>query len=324
MHQGNSGVTVIGAGVIGLTTAIVLAEADVPVSLHAAELPLQTTSVAAGAVWGAHLVGADDRVPVWAATTLEVLRELTASPFVHVAEGMTAVRDADAEPPDFAAAGSLSACPAGEVPPGYKAAWRLSAPLVAMPDYLEYLYERYLRAGGAPVVQATYQTLADAASAGGTRVLVNCAGAGAHGLVPDTTLSPVRGQAVVVRNPGIAGFFVGTGPDQDDLTYFFPHGDRVVLGGTEQPGNWSREPDPTTAERIVAACAAIEPSLGSAPVIAHRVGLRPFRPHVRLEAQALPDETTVVHNYGHGGSGVTLAWGCAQDAAALALAALAR
>jgi D-amino-acid oxidase len=116
---------------------------------------------------------------------------------------------------------------------------------------------------------------------------------------------------------------VGTGTGEDDLTYFFPHGDRVVLGGTEQPGNWSREPDPATAERIVAACAAIEPSLRAAQVVAHRVGLRPFRPHVRLETQVLPDGTTVVHNYGHGGSGVTLAWGCAQDAAALVLGALA-
>jgi D-amino-acid oxidase len=323
MHQDNSGVTVIGAGVIGLTTATLLAEAGVSVSVHAAELPLQTTSVAAGAVWGAHLVGADERVPRWAATTLEALHELTAHPFVHVAAGMTATRDADAEPPDFAAAGSLSACPAADVPPGYKSAWRLSAPLVAMPDYLEYLYERYLRAGGAPITQASYPTLADAATAGGARVLVNCAGAAAHGLVPDGALIPVRGQAVVVRNPGISEFFVGTGPGQDDLTYFFPHGDRVVLGGTEQPGNWSREPDPATAERIVAACAAIEPSFGTAQVVAHRVGLRPFRPHVRLEAQVLADGTTVVHNYGHGGSGVTLAWGCAQDAAALALAALA-
>ena len=59
-------------------------------------------------------------------------------------------------------------------------------------------------------------------------------------------------------------------------------------------------------------------------MIAHLVGLRPTRPQVRLEAVDLDGGRTLVHNYGHGGAGVTLSWGCAADAAALALAALGR
>jgi glycine/D-amino acid oxidase-like deaminating enzyme len=52
------------------------------------------------------------------------------------------------------------------------------------------------------------------------------------------------------------------------------------------------------------------------------VGLRPLRPGgVRLEAMPLRRRDgrhrVVVHNYGHGGSGLTLHWGCALDAAAL-------
>ena len=55
-------------------------------------------------------------------------------------------------------------------------------------------------------------------------------------------------------------------------------------------------------------------------MLGHRVGLRPARRTVRLEA--VPGETgTVVHCYGHGGSGVTLAWGCADDVLALVRAA---
>lgn len=333
MRDGQSEVTVIGAGVIGLTTAICLAEAGVSVRIHAAEPSQQTTSVAAGALWGPHLVGADERIARWAAVTLDVLRELSsagdrgavggAKPGVHLASGIAATRTAGGVAPEFAASSpDLSVYEPGAIPAGYKSAWRLSAPLISMPDYLEYLNERYLRAGGSPVALVSYPTLSEAARSAGSPVLVNCSGTGAHELVPDPDVTPVRGQVVVTSNPGLTEFFVGSGPDEGDLTYFFPHGDQVVLGGTEQRGNWSREPDEATARRIVAACAAVVPALGAAAVLAHRAGLRPFRPQVRLATEQVAGATTVVHNYGHGGSGVTLSWGCARDAAQLVLAAL--
>ena len=74
------------------------------------------------------------------------------------------------------------------------------------------------------------------------------------------------------------------------------------------------------ADRILRDCAAIEPRLTGARVLAHRVGLRPARPTVRLEAEpAAPGGgPPIVHNYGHGGAGVSLSWGCAREAAALA------
>jgi D-amino-acid oxidase len=70
----------------------------------------------------------------------------------------------------------------------------------------------------------------------------------------------------------------------------------------------------------------VDPRLGSARILEHRVGLRPSRPQVRLEAESAgtggggPGHGTarlVVHNYGHGGAGVTLSWGCAREAARL-------
>jgi D-amino-acid oxidase len=329
-------VTVIGAGVIGLTTAICLAEAGASVAVHAAEPTEQTTSIAAGAVWGPHLVGSDARVAAWAATTLGALLRLAGTdgepavadpgghPFVRLATGTTAARRSGSAPPDFAAtAASLVTCDAGQVPAGYRSAWRLSAPLVSMPEYLAYLADRYLRAGGQPVTRVTYPSLAAAVRDATSPVLVNCPGAGARDLVPDPDVVAARGQVVITANPGLTEFFVGIGEpsDPDDMTYFFPHGNRVVLGGTEELGRWSREPDEAIAARILASCAAVEPALRDAPVLAHRVGLRPFRPQVRLEAERTAGPV-VVHNYGHGGAGVTLSWGCAADAAALALAEL--
>ena len=106
------------------------------------------------------------------------------------------------------------------------------------------------------------------------------------------------------------------------VTYIVPRSEDCVLGGTAEEGRWDTEPAPETAASILRRCAALEPRLGEAEVLEHRVGLRPGRPQVRLELQELPDGTPLVHNYGHGGSGVTISWGCAGEAAGLARRAL--
>ncbi len=76
------------------------------------------------------------------------------------------------------------------------------------------------------------------------------------------------------------------------------------------------ESDPAVAEEIVHRCAEVEPRLGDARVLEHRVGLRPARATVRVEAEPL-GASTCVHNYGHGGTGVGLSWGSAREVAAL-------
>jgi D-amino-acid oxidase len=309
-------VVVIGAGVSGLTTAICLAEAGLAVSVRAAKPPLATTSAAAGALWGPHLVGMDERVPRWAAITLARLLDLLGDQAtgVRLVSGVEASRSPQQDPPAWlASADGQPPRPAGLLPAGYAAGWEVTAPLVAMPVYLGYLLDRLRRAGVDIHDDCTFGSLPEAIGQAGAPMVVNCSGIGAHLLVPDPAVTPVRGQVVVVANPGISDFFVGAGQDPDDLIYLFPHRDTVVLGGTEQPGNWSVEPDPATAERIMRSCTALEPRLAGTEVIAHRVGLRPVRPSVRLEAEELGDGRRLLHNYGHGGAGITLSWGCALD-----------
>ncbi len=46
-------------------------------------------------------------------------------------------------------------------------------------------------------------------------------------------------------------------------------------------------------------------------------GLRPVRAEVALKRERLDARHYVIHNYGHGGGGVTLSWGCAQEVVSL-------
>ncbi|HTT50632.1 MAG TPA: FAD-dependent oxidoreductase [Streptosporangiaceae bacterium] len=317
-------VLVIGAGVTGLTTAICLAEAGLQVQIMAAELPGRTTSAVAGAIWGPHLVEDSDRVTRWCADTLSVLTGLSGAG-VRLASGMMASRAAGRGPELPAelarVGGGIGPCPAADLPAGFAAGWRYTAPVVSMPVYLDYLLGRFGQAGG-ELRTGTVASLAGAAAGTAAPVIVNCTGTGAYSLVPDPAVTPYRGQVVVAENPGLTEFFIGQPDEEHELVYVFPHDGRVVLGGTEVAGDWSAEPDPGTARRILRDCAAVDPRLATARVIEHRVGLRPARPQVRLEAEAAVAadgrrQHLVVHNYGHGGAGVTLSWGCAREVAGL-------
>lgn len=312
MSGGRPDVLVIGAGVCGLTTAICLAEAGLAVTIRTARLPLETTSAAAGAIWGPHLVEEGGRVAAWASAGLQALRDLAAQPGTGVAmvQGTEACRY-PAEPPGWSELmPDFRRCAAAELPGGFVAGWQYAAPVLTMPAYLGYLLDRFTGGGGQLQV-GTVRSLPQAAA--DAPVVVNCTGMGARDLVPDHGLVPVRGQAVIVANPGITGFFIGLASAPADLVYMFPHGDTVLLGGTEQPGDWNLDPDPAITRRILADCAAVEPRLAGAAIVAQRVGLRPVRSQVRLDCERLGPGRLLVHNYGHGGAGVTLSWGCARE-----------
>jgi D-amino-acid oxidase len=307
---------VVGAGVAGLTTAISLAEAGLATRVVTAALPSDTTSVAAGAIWGPVRCGPPDRTYEWSRTGLSVLTELTDEPTagVRMVSGREVSFDPVKPPAWTDLLPGLRMCSPGELPADFACGWRYTAPVVTMPLYLEYLRQRFEAAGGrieiAPV--ASLAGLPDAP------VVVNCTGVGARDLVPDPAVVPVRGQVVVVKNPGIDEFYLDHTLHGADYVYVFPHGDVVLLGGTAEEGAWDLPARSVVSERILADCSAVFPRLRGAEVVEHRVGLRPCRPTVRLEAEALPaaraaDGRVLWHNYGHGGGGVTLSWGCARE-----------
>ncbi|MCS0599859.1 FAD-binding oxidoreductase [Streptomyces sp. LP11] len=301
-------VIVVGGGIAGLTTAVVLAESGRRVRVWTREPAARTTSAVAGGLWWPYRIEPEPLVGAWALESLAVYEGLAAR------SEETGVRLVDGVH-QGARLGGLGEW-AGRVPGLRAVADGLAArlPVIDMPVHLAWLRRRLLRAGGT-VTEREVTDLA-AVPAG---VVVNCTGLGARSLVPDPAVRPVRGQLVVVANPGITTWFTSVDHASTASTYFIPQPGGLLLGGTAEEDDWSLEPDPATAKAIVARCARVRPELAGARVLAHRVGLRPARDAVRLTRQPLPDGRTLVHNYGHGGAGITVAWGCAREAAALAV-----
>ena len=292
---------VVGAGVVGLSCAVRLAEAGQRVDVLARDLPLETTSVVAAALWYPYKALPQDRVTAWSATSYAAFASLagTADTGVRMVSGTEAMRQPTEDPWWVAAVPDL----ARQAPPaGYEDAWGFTAPVVDMPVYLRWLRARLDGLGG------TLTRMSLAALPQTDDVVVNCAGLGSRRLAGDLDVHPVRGQVVVVDGIDVDRWWL----DASGPTYVIPRADTVVVGGTSETGDWSRTPSPETAAALLVRAAELVPSVSDARVVGHRVGLRPVRPQVRLEA-----EGRVVHCYGHGGSGVTVSWGCADEVAGL-------
>jgi len=309
-------VLVVGAGVVGLTCAVRLAEAGARVRVITADEPAETVSRIAAAVWYPTRTDPDPRVLDWAGQTFDELAAQAARgvPGVVMRPTRMLLRAEVSDHPWWSAAvPDFQIVPPA---PGYAGEWRFTVPSVEMAPYLEWLRER-LAGLGVPVRRQRIRTLREVA--GLAPVVVNATGLAAGRLADDPAVYPVRGRIVVVANPGLSTSLRDEGHPAGP-TYVHPRSRDVVLGGTFEPYETDTAPDEEVARAIVARCVALVPELAGAPVLGQLTGLRPARhggPRVALDPSG-PDGIRLIHNYGHGGAGVTLAWGCAAEVVALA------
>ncbi|MFC4996799.1 FAD-dependent oxidoreductase [Dactylosporangium cerinum] len=305
-------IAVLGAGISGLACAVRLQEHGHAVTVVTADEPAGTVSRLAAAVWYPTRTAADPRVLTWAHRTYDELSAQAAAGVPGVVPRPTRMilRGPHATPWWAAAVPDFTAAP-GE--------WRFTVPSVEMEVYLQWLLDRFEAAGGR-VVRHKVGRLSDVPRvAGGADVVVNASGLAARDLAADPAVHPARGQIVGVANPGL----VTSVRDEEHpagMTYVHPRSRDVVLGGTFQPGVWDTTVDPATTAAILARCLELVPELAGAAVLWQAAGLRPARhggARVELDPVELPGGARVVHDYGHGGAGVTLAWGCADEVVTL-------
>jgi D-amino-acid oxidase len=307
-------VAIVGAGVSGLTCAVLFAEKGFDASIFAKQIGDETNSAAAVAIWYPYDVGSGAEIIPWALVSHRHFLELARQPEtgVSVTELRVFSRLGPIEPPDWAKSFPTHAVARGEIPPAFVDGFSIDVPLIETGKYLEYLAARLTRAGGSISSGIRFDNVEEIGPE--FRLIVNCCGIGARELVPDPEMEPHRGQVAIVAKFDLPYAVVC---DDPPLMYAIPRSNDCVIGGTNEISD-DRTADPRTTGRLIRECERV---LGrpAPPLIRERVGLRPGRRSgVRVAAEKLRDGRVVIHNYGQGGSGFTLSWGCAEAVLTLA------
>jgi len=310
-------IIVIGSGVIGLSAARALQLAGYEVHIVTRDLPEETTSIAAGAMWSASDL--EGRSRDWAIASLKHFLPLTK----EANSGVTLQRMREVYAKKVPDPWYRERLPffqrlsKHELRGALIGGYLMDVPMIAPPIYLRRLHDQFLAAGGT-FEERTIETLDEVANE--APLLVNCTGVGARAVASDATVYPIRGQTMLLDASGIRVGYM----DHDAINHIFPRADGVLIGGVKVKGDWNRQIDPTISADIMRRCSAIEKRLADATVMREFVGLRPGRAEVRLELERLANGGAVIHNYGHGSVGYTLSWGCAEDVVALAAKAQSR
>jgi D-amino-acid oxidase len=308
-------VAIVGAGVSGLTCGVAFAERGFEVKIFAEQVATRTTSGAAGALWFPYDAEPAEKVIPWALATYQLLVDLSKDPRtgVSIIELRQYCRTGKIQIPDWAPVVSSEVERSFNIPGLFTDGFSLRVPLIDTTIYLDYLIERLQKSSGEINANVRFEKLGDVDPK--FELVINCGGIGARDLANDADLEPHRGQVAIV--PKIDNLNCAIVCDDAPLMYVIPRTNDCVFGGTNDV-SYNLEPDSRTTKAIVAECSRVL-KIDNPRVARERVGLRPFRKSgVRLEKEKLRDGRTVIHNYGHGGSGFTLSWGCAREVFELA------
>src|SRR5262249_10130180 len=245
-------ILVIGCGVSGLTCGVRLLEAGHRVTIWARDLPPNTTSNAAAAVWEPYEAYPADPAPEWGRGAYHTFLEL--APSVPAAEAGILVTDVLEILPETATAPNWTAYVANfrpaqpdELPDGRVSGFTYRSPVIDMSRYLDYLLARYRGLGGRIAQQAGggfdelfsprhegFGGLTPESDEDACRVVVNCSGLGARELAGDVGVAAARGQVVRVAPTGFPKVLVENVKGRP--TYIVPRISDIVLGGTFEVG----------------------------------------------------------------------------------------
>ncbi|PHH64488.1 hypothetical protein CDD81_4563 [Ophiocordyceps australis] len=190
--------------------------------------------------------------------------------------------------------------------------------------YCQFLVRQLLE-GGAKTLQRELGSEWEAFGAGGEVLfVVNASGMG----FGDAQCFPTRGQTLVTNMAHVSKTVTRQNRD-GSWAFLVPRfmGGGTIVGGTKEAHDWRTEPDAATRQRLLAAGRELEPYACDTPpppgwelsVVADVVGRRPTRAGgLRLDVETDLEGRSVVHAYGAGGRGYELSWGIASEVVRLA------
>ncbi|XP_068195787.1 D-aspartate oxidase-like isoform X1 [Antennarius striatus] len=313
-------VVVVGAGVIGLSTAVCIAEAlpMCSVTLVAEKFSPDTTSdVAAGIIFPIEFPDIPlERQKRWIKDSFDHLLAIAHSEHapdagVMLTSGCQIFKEIPANQKplwsDFVMGFRFLTEAELKRFQGYKFGQAFTTIKCECSSYLPWMEKRLRKAGG--IVECRKINNLEELN---YDIIINCSGLGSKMLVGDDEIYPVRGQVLKVEAPWLKNF-IRCG---DGWTYIFPGIHSTTVGGTRQQNDWRLEADQDDAKKILERCSELEPSLKRAKVVSQQTGLRPSRRNPRVERETVllqGRRVPVIHNYGHGGWGVTFSWGTSVD-----------
>uniref|UniRef100_A0A1L8E2I9 Putative d-aspartate oxidase n=1 Tax=Nyssomyia neivai TaxID=330878 RepID=A0A1L8E2I9_9DIPT len=326
-------IAVIGAGVNGLSSAVQVAEhfySDAQVVVVSEDLSPNTTGDGSAGLWEPYLCDVDQSVLKWSEDTHQFFHDLWRNGFaqevgvcLHPIISVSSDKKYDIPKWSKIPFGCTSLSKdqlrvlSNEHKKNYTGGIHFVSFTCEPKKLLPYLLKRFLNAGGR--IERKRVENIDELAKDDYDLIINCTGLGSQKLVNDPSVYPIRGQVTRVQAPWLFQTYIN---DQENGNYIIVNTDTIVLGGTRQMHNYSTKVSVEDDKAIQEGCEAIEPSLKDAQVVNKWVGLRPARDNIRLEKveYVAKDGTKVplIHNYGHGGSGVCLSWGCGKAVLQLA------
>ncbi|KAJ5128920.1 hypothetical protein N7526_007086 [Penicillium atrosanguineum] len=313
---------VIGAGVIGLTTALEL-RAQYPgaeIVIAGKYLPGDAAPDYASNWGGANWFPAsmdNGRQEKWDAITYNKFKKLASD---RPESGVHAMKIRfHYERPIEELVGGLTPVEEGGLPPGAVVGYEMASFIL---DVQRLQMEAYslgieIHRRGFNDIRDTFESYPEASA------VFNCTGLGSLKLggVEDDKMFAARGQIMLVEGPKepIPAMYFQAPHRDADATHIFPQGKNggIILGGCRQKNNWDGEIDLNFAEVIKKKCCTIAPQLAKPEglkILKHGVGLRPRREGgARIESEYF-DQKLVIHNYGAGGTGFQASWGMAKEA----------
>ncbi|KAK7475015.1 hypothetical protein BaRGS_00033762 [Batillaria attramentaria] len=309
-------IAVIGAGIVGLTTAVNVQKMvpDARVTIFADKFGNDTTSSGAGGIYrptGQLIKGvSEETLKKWVTDSWEYFSSLAMSPLAKETGQTLAPLYKDIvfhfrhlTPEELRKLNFKS-----------KYGCFFTTVITQTKKFMPWLMTQFKEKGG----KVEFRTVTKIEELADFDIVVNCSALGSQQMLQDRSMYPVKGQLVHVKAPWIKTFVYCEGSPEP--TYFIPHDDYIIIGGTRERGNYQKDFSPATQEDILRRAADILPQVKEGEVVGNWTGLRPSRDPIRLEKELLfvnGKKLRVVHNYGHGANGVSLSWGTAKVAAQL-------